>query len=151
MPAPGIGQPDVPGFLQFNVDSVVAASPGIPPSVIFSAGTSFTLTTTVSLAGPAKAILSGETLPVFHHLQNLQTGATLTIAGGTITLPDPIPPVPDPATASATSPPTPAPPIPPGFGSATFRVLTHVHPVSPGIATVVAAFHDGTFIEVIPA
>ncbi len=168
MPAPGVSQPSgvgLPGplLLDFSLGATGAApgSPaalgvvvtdptGIPSPNIFPAGTPITLTTVLRTAGTFGGLLVPAVLAatVFHHIQNIETGAVLPpVAGGAI---------------AVTPPPAGAPPPPPGvttwftatsppitLAAGTYRVLTHVHGTG-APASVLQCFHDGTILMASP-
>ncbi len=149
---PGQAQPDAMPFLRFRLDAVVCVEPaGLGPSSVITAGNTFTLRTELGFDGLFVALLGGDTFNVFHHVQNVETGATsvLPLAGGTFTVPPPgaaahIAVVCGPYTTGAGG----NLPIPAGFAAGTYRILTHVHAVSGAIAPIVAAFHDGLIVMV---
>jgi len=156
MPAPGIGQPNItppsPFPLTFNISEVTATAPGLPPTTIFAAGVNATLSTTLEINGTAlltpilAAAINGAGLSIFHHLENLETGAMSTIAGGTLA-PAAFGAAPG-TTVTVTSPPFTLA-IPAGFDAGTYRVLTHVH-TGGLIAGAVTAFHDALVLMVVP-
>ena len=150
MSAPGIGQPDLPGVLEFKLPSVTATAAGLPPSTIVTAGTPITLITTVEIGGSPfltpilAAAINGTGISVTHHLQNLETGAMLAVAGGSLP-PSGIGTAPG-SNVAITSPPV-VLTIPAGFAAGTYRALTHIHANVPLQGTI-AAFHDGLVLMV---
>ena len=151
MPAPGTGQPDFPGILQFNIKNVTVQEPGLPPTAIVSVTASFTITTNIEIKGLLNVLLEGDLLEIAHHIEEVQTGNRQTIGLTTVTVPPPTPLFSS-INFSKVSGPFPGGTlvIPPGFASGTYRVLTHVHHTNPARASIVAAFHDGLIIMVTP-
>ncbi len=156
MPAPGIGQPDLPGILQFNITNVTIQEPGLPPTAVIDAGTSFTISTFITATGSLNGLLVGDVLEVAHHIEEVQTGVRQILDGGTVTVPPPPPPAIDINFPRVSGPFTTADTggaanlvIPAGFASGTFRVLTHIHHTNPAKQGIVAAFHDGLIIMLI--
>lgn len=168
MPAPAIAQPFDQGFMEFSLGDPTAA-PGTtayvpvaigavgdanPPQIVSLLTTpNFTLTTYLKahatpggIAFLNPAILG---VTVEHHIQPVDpAGASLPVPGGAI---------------AAIAPPAGASPAGAGMvlnwyaattgpivlGLGTYRILTHVH--HPGAwVSAIAAFHDGTYIMVIP-
>lgn len=171
MSTPSQGQPFLAGHVEFSLGDPAAApgtaayesvvigpiGPGVdvPPQSIISLGTNptFQLTTRLRLeAAPADfGAFNGIILgfgAVEHHITNLETGATLAVAGGAILASGapggdtPVPPGIMKAWYSADSFPT-------ALVAGTYRVLTHVHAGGP-FANALAAFNDSTYIMVVP-
>jgi len=154
MPAPGIGQPQLPGILEVNLTDVVATEAGgLAPSVVLPAGNTFTLTTSFSITGALVGLLVGDTFNVVHHVTNIETGTTTSLGGGSFAVPAPLGGVAN--IAHVSGPFTTADTggiadlvIPAGFDSGTFRILTHAHAAAAAIAPIVAAFQDDTIMMV---
>lgn len=152
MPAAGQAQPDAMPLLRMRMDDVVVLEPGLGSTSIVEVGTPVSIRLDCGFDGMLAGLVSGQTMNVFHHVQNVETGANSTLNGGNFI-------VPSPATAShithTSGPYTTGGPgsdfeIPGGFASGTFRILTHIHPDSASVASVISAFHDGLVIQVIP-
>jgi hypothetical protein len=146
--------------MEVKMDDVFASEPGLPASTVITAGNRVTFSTKISVSGALTGTLHNDTFSVFHHVENLETGARSTLAGGSISVPAPVL---DPATGQLTVNIAYTSPqyttgaassgaqleIPAGFDAGTFRVLTHIHADDLAIRPVVAAFHDGLVVEVI--
>ncbi len=156
MPVPGVAQPDAMPFLKFRLDDVTAieslAGPvPLGPSTIIPSGNTFFLRTDLGMEGVLAPVIPGG-YEVFHHIQNIETGAVATLpptAGDTFAgvLPESASLLSGPYTAGV------APlVIPPGFDTGTYRITSHVHPVAPfpaSAGTVINAFHDGLIIQIV--
>lgn len=153
MPQPGQTQPVLPGILEFTMADVTAYEPGLPARTVITVPNPVQFMTTFGLVGLLTGLLHNDRFSVVHHVENLETGARTTLAGGSFTVPAP---------AAAANIPYASPPyttggpgsganfaIPAGYAAGTFRILTHVHADDPFIRPIVAAFHDGLVIEVI--
>jgi hypothetical protein len=146
--------------LEFKLNDVTAIEVGFgeAPSTIIMAGNAVTLQTDLELVGTNNHLLAGVVLEVRHHLQNLENGVMTTLpAAPAFTVPTTNPGVPIHLVINSgpytTGTPASDLPIPAGWGSGTYRVMTHVHPTAPAPpqANRVAAFHDGLILMIVPA
>ncbi len=157
MPGPGQAQPDFPAILVFSMEDVRANKPGfeaiIPPATVLTRGDTVVLTSSFGFTGILTALLTGDVFDVFHHVENLETGARTNLAGGAFTVPPPaaagVIPYTSPTYTTGDTASGADFEIPAGFEAGTFRILTHAHAQNPLVRPVVAAFHDGLVIEVV--
>lgn len=150
MATPGTAQPDIAPFLQFKLTDVTTSESGLPPTTVFPAGTRFTIKVDLGVTGFLAGLLVGDVLEVTHHVSTIETGATKTLAGGTVTVPSPstsFSHVSGPFTTADTGGAADLV-IPAGFESGTFRILTHMHHTNPARRGIVAAFQDDLIVEV---
>jgi len=87
-------------------------------------------------------LLTGQAFSVFHHITNLETNATQTVAGGNFVVN-----AGNLAHITAASGPINLA-IPAGFEAGTFRILCHVHADNPAVRPIVAAFFDGLVVMI---
>jgi len=146
---PGQAQPDVMPFLRMRMDNVVILEPGLSPTSIVSSGTDVQLRVEVGFDGILAPLLVGQTFNVFHHVTNIESGATSVLNGGSFVVTG--------ANLShaavnsslySTSGAAADFPTPAGSAAGTFRILTHVHAASAAVEPIVTAFFDGTILMV---
>jgi len=167
----GSAQPDALPFLKFELDEVECNEAGafvLGPTNVIAAGNTFTLKTELSFDGGLVPVLvgpPGTQFNIFHHVQNVETGAAFALPqspstpgftvgintpGATAANPGHITVTSGPYTTGDANIPTPGDlQIPAGSAAGTFRITTHVHAVAPGIRPIVAAYYDGLVIEVV--
>ncbi|MEK7325713.1 MAG: hypothetical protein AAB217_10710 [Chloroflexota bacterium] len=165
----GQAQPDAMPLLKFAMEGVDCNEAGafvLGPTNVIAAGNTFTLKTELSFDGGLVPLLvgpPGAQFNVFHHVQNIETGASFALPqspapiGFTVGVNSPGATAQNPRHITVISGPyTTGGPgsganltIPAGSAAGTFRITTHVHAVASGIRPIVAAFADGLTIEIV--
>jgi hypothetical protein len=152
--AVGQGQPDIAGSLVVLMGDVTALEVGgLAPSGIINQPNNFTLSTTFTIKDTFAPLLDGEVFDVQHHLQRIEDGSNIRLAGGSVTaavaggqIVMPYTSVPFTTGANGSGAQL---EIPPGETEGTFRVLTELVARNPFVRSIVSAFQDGLLLHVI--
>ena len=143
---PGTGEPSEMPWLRFRVDGVETVSPPPRPTTVVQAGQNVEFKVHLGVEGFWAGLLVGEKFKVGHHLERVEDGVRTLLFRDTFKVPG----GPDTqkfyvTTGSFTTGQAGEGrdlEVAPGFATATFHVVTHIHFEDPNKEPIIAGFHD---------
>lgn len=140
---PGTCEPNELPYLKLSCKDIKALSPPPNPTTVVQAGQSVEFEVHLGVEGWWAGFLVGEKFNVGHHLERIEDGDRKLLIKHGFT----VPPPPDTDDFSVKTGPFTTGPggdleVPPGFETATFHIVSHIHFQNDFIEPFVACYHD---------